>query len=338
MPFLAGLTCLTLMTSAPSAGRSDTVSVTPPRRPVHTYSIVARDTETGQLGVAVQSHWFGVGTVVPWAEAGVGAVATQSFVDPAYGPRALGLMRHGLRADQALDALVGQDEGRAVRQVALVDSAGNVAAHTGKRCIDYAGHHTGKGYSVQANLMLEPGVTRAMARAYEEAQGDLATRLLAALAAAQLQGGDVRGQQAAAIVVVRGESSGQPWRDRVVDLRIDDHEAPIAELNRLLKLQRAYREMNLGDAALERSDPEGALTHYAAAAKHAPDHPEVTFWHGVTLATTGQVDEGTRLLHSLFSIDRRWVEVTRRLQKPGVIPNNDEGAALLKRLLQASEK
>jgi uncharacterized Ntn-hydrolase superfamily protein len=181
--------------------------------PVSTYSIVARDLETGEMGVAVQSHWFSVGSIVTWAEAGVGAIATQSFVDPAYGPRGLELMKSGLSAHDALKALVQVDEGRDVRQVAFVDTAGNVAAHTGAKCIESAGHLVGEGYSVQANMMLNEKVVPAMAKAYETSEGDLADRLMAALETAQAVGGDIRGKQSAAMLIVKAESTGQPWAD-----------------------------------------------------------------------------------------------------------------------------
>src|SRR5262245_7858475 len=197
-----------------------------PARPLHTVSIVARDPETGELGVAVQSHWFSVGAVVSWAEAGVGAVATQSFVNPAYGPDGLARMKQGKPAADALAELVAQDPGEAVRQVAFVDAAGRVAAHTGKNCIASAAHHVGAGYSVQANRMENDRVVPAMARAFEGTKGPLAERLLAALAAAQREGGDIRGQQSAALLVVRAKSTGKIWEDRLVDLRVEDHARP----------------------------------------------------------------------------------------------------------------
>ena len=168
----------------------------------HTYSIVARDPRTGEMGVAVQSHWFGVGTIVAWAEAGVGAVATQSFVEPAYGPRGLELMRTGLSAPDALKALLAADPAEAVRQIAFVDSQGRVATHTGARCVACAGHLAGAHFSVQANMMLNDAVVPAMRRAFEASSGPLAERLMAALEAAEAAGGDIRGRQAAAILVV----------------------------------------------------------------------------------------------------------------------------------------
>ena len=217
-------------------------------RPVATYSIVARDAKTGEIGVAVQSHWFSVGSVVPWAEAGVGAVATQSLVDPSYGPLGLAHMRAGRGAPEALEALLAGDPGRQVRQVAMIDSRGRVAAHTGRRCIAEAGQIVDEEsqFSVQANLMERGTVWPEMARAFRESEGDLADRMLAALEAAQLAGGDIRGKQSAALVVVSATPTGRAWEDRRFDLRIEDHPTPVEELKRLVRLQRAYLHMNAG--------------------------------------------------------------------------------------------
>jgi len=211
------------------------------RRPVATYSIVARDSTTGQLGVAVQSHFFSVGPIVPWAEPGVGAVATQSLVDPAYGPLGLDLMRMGRTAPEALKALVSADKDAEVRQVAMVDAHGNVAVHTGKRAIYAAGHQTGVQYSVQANLMEKSTVWAAMSKAYESSTGDLAERMLAALEAAEAEGGDIRGRQSAAILIVGPKNTNRPWTwgDRLFELRVEDHPNPVVELRRLVTLQRA---------------------------------------------------------------------------------------------------
>ena len=238
-----------------------------PFRPVHTFSIVARDPATGELGVAVQSHWFSVGPIVAWAEAGVGAVATQSFVDPSYGKLGLELMRAGKSAPDSLKALLAGDEGREVRQVAMIDTQGRVEAWTGKNDIHAAGHIVGKNYSVQANLMLNDKVWPAMSAAFESTRGDLAERMLAALDAAQAAGGDIRGKQSAALIVVTGKPTGQAWKDRVFDLRVDDSPDPLMELRRLVKLQRAYNHMNAGDLAVEHKDNEGALREYGAAEK-----------------------------------------------------------------------
>jgi uncharacterized Ntn-hydrolase superfamily protein len=305
-------------------------------RPLHTYSIVARDVATGEMGVAVQSHWFSVGSIVTWAEAGVGAVATQSFVNPAYGPRGLALMKSGLSANDALAALLPVDEGREVRQVAFVDAAGRVAAHTGARCIEAAGHHVGEGYSVQANMMLNDRVVPAMAAAFEGATGALAERMLAALAAAQAVGGDIRGQQSAAMLIVKGEATGQAWADRVLELRIEDHPSPIAELGRLLTVHRAYEHMNAGDLAVEHGDLELAMAEYARAAELLPGNLEVEYWAAVTLATSGRLEAAMPTFRKIFAADANWVELTKRLVKPGIIPDTPEGRALVEQVVSAT--
>ncbi|MBD3870299.1 MAG: DUF1028 domain-containing protein [Acidobacteria bacterium] len=302
-------------------------------RPVHTYSIVARDAATGEMGVAVQSHWFSVGSIVSWAEAGVGAIATQSFVDPAYGPRGLDLMKSGLSAEQALEALMLVDEGRDVRQVAFIDVQGRVAAHTGASCIEAADHHVGEGYSVQANMMLNDNVVPAMSKAFESTGGDLADRLMAALEAAQAAGGDIRGKQSAAILIVKEESTGRPWADRVLELRIEDHPTPITELKRLLRVHRAYEHMNAGDVAVELNDLERAMAEYGLAAELLPDNVEVQYWAAVTLATSGNIDQALPMFRSIFAADSNWIELTKRLYKPGIIPDTPEGHALVEKIV-----
>jgi uncharacterized Ntn-hydrolase superfamily protein len=288
-------------------------------RPVHTYSIVARDPATGELGAAVQSHWFSVGSVVPWAEAGVGAVATQSFVDPSYGKLGLDLMRAGRSAPDALKSLLAGDDGREVRQVAMIDAQGRVAAHTGEKDIAAAGHHVGKDYSVQANLMKNEKVWPAMAKAFEATKGDLAERMLAALDAAQEVGGDIRGKQSAALIVVSGKPTGKPWADRVFDLRVDDSPEPLTELRRLVTVQRAYNHMNAGDLAVEKKDNEGALREYAAAEKLSPDNAEMIYWHAVALVNMGRVDESLPLFQRVFAMDKNWATLTPRLVKAGLL-------------------
>ena len=301
--------------------------------PVHTYSIVARDAATGEMGVAVQSHWFSVGSIVTWAEAEVGAIATQSFVDPAYGPRGLELMKSGLSAEQALEALVLVDEGRDVRQVAFVDIQGHVAAHTGAGCIEAAGHYVGEGYSVQANMALNDRVVPAMSKAYESTEGDLADRMMAALEAAQAVGGDIRGKQSAAMLIVKAKATGRPWADRVLELRIEDHPTPIAELKRLLNVHRAYEHMNAGDVAIEHNDLERAMMEYGEAAKLLPGNVEVQYWAAVTLATGGNLEQALPMFRSVFAADSNWIELTKRLHKPGIIPDTPEGHALVERIV-----
>ncbi len=298
-------------------------------RPVHTYSIVARDAQTGQLGVAVQSHYFSVGPIVPWAEAGVGAVATQSLAKVDYGPDGLALMRQGLTAKQALAALLENDEGREVRQVAMVDANGNVAVHTGAKCIVPAGHLTGHEFSVQANLMLNDRVWPAMKAAFESAAGDLADRMVAALEAAQAAGGDIRGQQSAAIVVVSGEKQEKPWKGRLFDLRVEDHPRPVEELKRLVKLQRAYRLTDQGDEFVTAKRFDEAMAAYAKAAELAPDIVELKFWQGVTLFKVGREDQALPMFKDIFAKEPLWADVIPRLVPLDLLPADP---AALKRI------
>jgi uncharacterized Ntn-hydrolase superfamily protein len=287
-----------------------------PARPVHTYSIVARDPRTGEMGVAVQSHWFSVGSMVTWGESGVGVVATQSFVDPAYGPLGLALMRAGKGAPDALASLLAGDAQRDVRQVAMLDAGGGVATHTGAKCIPAAGGQKGADYAVQANLMEKASVWPAMARAFETGSGDLAERLLLALEAAEREGGDIRGRQSAAILVVKGKASGKPWADRVFDLRVEDHPDPLLELRRLVTVQRAYNHMTAGDDCTAVADWTCAEREYGAAQALQPQNAEMAFWHAVALATNGKLDAARPLFAKAFGADPRWRELVRRL--PGV--------------------
>ena len=329
-PLLAALA----LCSATSLAAQDA----PPRRPVATYSIVARDSVTGEIGVAVQSHWFSVGSVVPWAEAGIGAVATQSFVDPRYGTLGLELMRLGRSAPEALRALVTSDADSAVRQVAMLDVQGRVAAFTGQRAIVAAGHHTGAQYSVQANLMDKPTVWGAMARAYETSKGDLAERLLAALEAAEREGGDIRGRQSAAIVIVGPTNTGRPWVDRKFDLRVEDNPAPVAELRRLVQLARAYQKLNEGDEWATKADFAKAGAAYAAATSLVPDkatNGEAAFWAGVAFASAGKVDEALPWLRRAYATDPNWATLVARLPAAGLLPND---AALIRRLVEGMKK
>ncbi|MDA0711443.1 MAG: DUF1028 domain-containing protein [bacterium] len=309
-----------------------------PRRPVATYSIVARDSLTGQLGVAVQSHWFSVGPIVPWVEAGVGAVATQSLVDPAYGPLGLALMQMGKSAPEALRELITADASADIRQVAMVDAAGGVAAHTGERAIFAAGHHTGAQYSVQANLMAKPTVWPAMAKAYENARGDLADRLLAALEAAEAEGGDIRGRQSAAILMAKPVNTGKRWNDRLFDLRVEDHPDPVKELRRLVTLQRAYLKLNEGDDWIGKGDVEKALAAYREATEIVPDaatNGEAAFWVGVTLSDTGRPEEGIPYLARAYRQDSHWADLLPRLPASKLLPDDTD---LISRLVEAMKK
>ncbi|MGZ3950493.1 MAG: DUF1028 domain-containing protein [Flavisolibacter sp.] len=276
------------------------------------------------MGVAVQSHWFSVGTSVSWAEAGVGAVATQSFVNKSFGIRGLNLLRNGLSAQQALDSLLSTDEGREVRQVAIIDSKGNVATHTGKLCIDYAGHIKGDNFSVQSNMMLTNKVPGAMASAFEKSAGKpLAERMILALEAGQGAGGDIRGRQSAAIIVVPGKTEGKPWDERTVDLRVDDNPQPIQELHRLYNVQVAYQHMNNGDLAVEKNDMAKAMNEYNAAMKMFPQNLEMQYWTAITLANNKQVDKALPVLKKVFDKDPNWKELTRRLPKVNLLTVSD---------------
>ena len=293
-----------------------------PRRPVHTYSIVARDPVTGDLGVAVQSHWFSVGSAVPWAEPGVGAVATQSFTEPSYGPLGLALMKAGKSAPEALRALLAADGDREVRQVAMVDAQGRAAAHTGAKCIQAAGHEVGEGFTVEANLMDQATVWPAMARAFRSAQGDLADRMLAALRAAQAEGGDIRGRQSAALLIVKGKASGQPWNDRLFDLRVEDSPDPLRELDRLIRLRRAYRYMDEGDGFVTAGKWGEAKSAYEAAARLAPGMWEMPFWQAVALASGGRWDEALPLFKRVFAAEPCWKRLVPRLAEVDQLPKD----------------
>jgi len=292
-----------------------------PRRPVHTYSIVAQDSVTGEIGAAVQSHWFSVGAGVPWAEPGVGAVATQSFIDPSYGPRGLYLMRTGTSAPDALAALLRADPDSQVRQVAMIDASGHAAAHTGSRDIPAAGQVVGRRFSVQANLMRNDAVWPAMARAFESAAGDLADRMLAALEAAQAAGGDIRGKQSAALIVVSGDRTAAPW-ERIFDLRVEDHPDPLGELGRLLRVARAYNAATEGDNFLTAGDVDRALGSYRRASEILPDsatNGELIYWVAVTLADLGRVEESIPLFARAFAQDPSWRELLPRLPGAGLL-------------------
>lgn len=293
----------------------------PLARPLHTFSIVAWDSATGQIGVAVQSHWFSVGSIVAWAEPGIGAVATQSFVLPAYGPRGLALMRQGVSGPDALRALLAADPDSQVRQVAMVDTRGRVLNHTGSRNIPAAGGIVGRHFAVQANLMGRPTVWGAMARAFETAPGDLADRLMAALDAAQREGGDIRGQQSAALIVVSGERTRDPW-DRMIDIRVEDSPNPLGELRRLLRVARGYAFANKGDEYVTRNMIDSALAAYTAAEAILPDsavNGELVFWRAVTLADRRRVDEAIPLFRRAFAQDTAWATLLWRLPRVGLL-------------------
>jgi uncharacterized Ntn-hydrolase superfamily protein len=304
-------------------------------RPGHTYSIVAIDKETGEMGAAVQSHWFSVGSIVIWAESGVGAICTQSFVEASYGPLGLDLMRAGKTAEEAMAGLLRADKFEAVRQVAMIDNQGRVAAHTGKNCIPEAGHFIGGGFTCQANLMLKNTVWNAMAKAFEGTKGELVDRLMAALEAAEGEGGDIRGRQSAAVIVVKGKSSGAPWKDRLYDLRVEDNPAPLIELKRLIRLNKAYNFMNRGDELLTENKVEEAMKSYTQAMDMYPDNAEMVFWPAVTLASTGKVEESLPLFKKVFAMDNNWAILVPRLPQVGQLPKDE---ALIEKILAQAPK
>ncbi len=282
-----------------------------------TYSIVARDPGSGALGVAVQSHWFSVGSVVSWGRAGIGAVATQSIAEPAYGPRLLDRLETGEAPGAALDALLAEDDAARFRQVAAVDAAGGVAVHTGEGCIEFAGHRIGEGFSTQANMMASADVWPAMAEAFSSAQGPLARRLLASLEAAEAAGGDVRGRQSAALLVVPAE--GEHWR-RDVELRVEDSPEPLDELGRLLDLHEAYALASEGDELVGQGRDEEAADRYRRAAQLAPSSEELQFWSGLSLIKGGDVDEGAAVVRRVIDANDGWRQLLLRIDEiaPGV--------------------
>jgi uncharacterized Ntn-hydrolase superfamily protein len=275
-----------------------------------TYSIVARDTATGELGVAVQSHWFTVGSVVPWARPGIGAVATQSIAEVRHGPRVLDSLAGGTSAPEALARSLAADPGAATRQVGVVDGHGHTAAHTGSGCIPFAGHVTGDAVSCQANMMATERVWPAMLDAFSGADGPLSARLLAALDAAEAEGGDVRGRQSAAILVV--PTAGEPW-ETTVSLRVEDDPEPLVELRRLLELHAAYELADEADSLVAAGRHEEAARVYRRASEIAPDNVELRFWAGLGMAQGGDLEAGSAFVNEVIAAERRWRELLERL-------------------------
>lgn len=292
-----------------------------------TYSIVARDGQSGEFGVAVQTHQMSVGRIVPWLLPGLGAVATQSLVNISFGPMALTMLREGVSAPHIIAALVASDEKAHRRQVAVVDAHGNAAAHTGAGCIAEAGHHVGEGYSVQANMMTRPTVVAAMAQAYERTSGDLAQRMMAAMEAAQAEDGDIRGMQSAALKIVSGDRNQAEW-STLYDLRVDEHETPLLELGRLVRLRRAQHLDGQGYTRLEEGHRDDALSLWKQARAAAPELEELAFWQAVTLADShSDIDAAVQILSPVLKQDARreqWIDLIRRLAVCGLIER--EGA------------
>ncbi|WP_209403278.1 DUF1028 domain-containing protein [Pseudozobellia sp. WGM2] len=286
----------------------------------HTFSIVARDKTTGEMAVGVQSHWFSVGTIVAWGKSGVGVVATQSFVNPAYGPEGLQLMSDGKTAEEALNKLTAKDEGKDFRQIGFLDVAGNASSFTGEKCVQSASHYVGDNFAVQANMMLNDQVVPAMKKAFEaNSELPLAERVVKVLLAAQNAGGDIRGKQSAALLVVNAEPVENVWQDKKVDLRVDDSAAPLAELERLLRVHRAYDHMNKGDLAIEVNDMDAALKEYGAAQKMFPENLEMKYWTAIALANSGKLKDALPIFKTVFSKDDNWRTLTKRLPKSGLL-------------------
>jgi uncharacterized Ntn-hydrolase superfamily protein len=298
----------------------------------HTFSILAYDPETGEIGGAVQSHWFSVGTVVLWGEAGVGMVATQSFTNPAFGPEGLELLREGHLSKGVVDEMICKDEGRELRQLSVMNSRGEAASYTGRRCVPFAGHFVGEGHSVQANMMLNQEVWPAMSKAYLATKGDLADRMMAALDAAQRAGGDFRGKQSAALLVLSGARTGQPWLDRKIDLRVDDHREPLREMRRLLRVHHAYELMNKADRELEDGKINESMSDYSTAEHMFPRNEEMMFWHAATLASLGRFDEAAPLFRKVFLKNPNWRKFSPDLVRLGIVKMNDDQLERLLRL------
>jgi uncharacterized Ntn-hydrolase superfamily protein len=293
-------------------------------RPINTYSIVAIDKRSGEMGVAVQSHWFSVGSVVTWAEAGVGVVATQAFVEVSYGPLGLALMRGGKSPQQALKSLLVTDPRPEVRQVAMLDMRGRVATHTGRKCLPEAGHIAGRGFSAQGNIMRNRRVWKAMASTFRRSKGSLAERLLAALESAERAGGDLRGRQSAALLVVKVSGGGMPWQGKIVDLRVEDNPQPLVELRRLMRIHEAFVHANNGDVQMEKGDVKKALEEYKRSAELSPENPELKFWQAVTMLNHGETKQGRAILKNVFRANKDLKTLLKYLPSVGLLKVDKE--------------
>ena len=300
-------------------------------RIVHTYSIVAFDKENNQMGVAVQSHYFGVGAIVTWAEPGVGVVATQSIVEVSYGPLGLSLMKAGKSAQQTLKGLLSADNTPEVRQVAMVDANGIIASHTGDKCIAEAGYKIGNGYSAQANIMLKNTVWEKMGEAYENTNGDLADRLLAALDAAQKEGGDLRGKQSAALMIVTIDPTGNVYLDRPYNLRVEDSPEPLKELRRLVYIAKAYNHVSIGDDYLAENHYDKALEEYKIGMEMLPDNVELRFWYATTLVLVDKLEESLSEFKWVFKREPIWKTLVPRLADSGFLPDDKK---IIKKILK----
>jgi uncharacterized Ntn-hydrolase superfamily protein len=293
-------------------------------RPISTYSIIAISKQENLMGVAVQSHWFSVGSVVPWAESGVGVVATQSMTEPSYGPLGLFLMKAGIRAEKTLEALLTTDPKEDVRQVAMLDTTDGIAAHTGTQCIPESGHLIGDDFSVQANLMKSKEVWPAMASAFRRSRGTFMRRLMSALEAAEDVGGDIRGRQSAAMLVVKWQSTGMPCNDKVLDLRVEDHPEPLKELNRLITISEAYESNSIGDDLIAQGKVKKAIKEYRLANKKAPEILELKFWQVVSLLNSGNFETAREILKDVLAADRKWKKILLSLPRPAILSVDEE--------------
>ncbi len=312
-----------------SAGRPPTLGA-----PIATYSIVALDPDSGNLGVAIQSHYFSVGSLAPSAIAGVGVSVIQSFPKIVSGGAGMDAMCAGLSASQALARFLAVDAAPEYRQVAMIDVHGDVAVHTGRNCVAAAGHHQGKHYACQANMMRNDSVWGAMAESYEATRSNLADRLMAALQGAEEAGGDLRGCQSAALLIVSGRESGSSLHDRVFDLRVEDHPQPLRELQRLVALQRAYDHNSRGDAHLARKEFDQALEQFAKAEALAPNTPELVFWRAVAMVNAGRADDALPLFARVFAAAGDWDVLARRLVDAKLFPNDPD---LLQRIFDLAD-
>jgi uncharacterized Ntn-hydrolase superfamily protein len=299
---------------------------------MRTYSLLAIDKKAGEMGLAVQSHSFSVGSVVAWAEPGVGVVATQALAEASYGPLGLALMKGGKSPQQALKSLLATDPRPQMRQVAMLDSRGRVSAYTGQRCLPEAGHSTGRGFSVQANLVRGKRVRWAIARSFKRSKGSLDERLMNALEAGEGAGGDVRGKQSAAILIVRTRASNTPWEDKLIDLRVEDNPEPLRELRRLLRRSRAYAHAKIGDELMGKGDLSRSAEEYKKAFELAPEVEELRFWYGIGLLNRGEFEQGRRVLKAVVKKNGDWRLVLKNLPSRGLLRADKTGLQKILRL------
>jgi len=289
-----------------------------------TFSIVAFDPAIKDLGVAVQSRYFSVGPIVPWAEAEVGAIATQSFVNVSYGPKGLQLLREGLTVDEVIEKLTREDEGREFRQLGIIDAKGNAAAYTGKKCLEWAGSKIGKYYSAQGNILANENVVKNMGKKFETSKGDLADKLIAALEGGEKAGGDARGRQSAAILVVRKNKGRAGYGDRLTDLRVEDHPNPIAELKRLLSLHRVYYLIDQAEEMLVLGEVEKAVSTIKKAIELNPNSDDAYLDLGMMYMKIGEEEKAINAFQKALRINPNMKVVVKQLPKLGLMEASEE--------------